>query len=70
MQKESIEEAIELITDKIYNSNINVVDKAELLLNLHYFLTHYEETTGSKVLKKGTIHESRNIINGNGRDTS
>ena len=53
MQKESIEEAIEIISENIYNSNINVVDKYELLLNINYFLTHYEEQTKSKVLKLG-----------------
>ena len=53
MQKESIEEALEIITDKIYNSNINIIDKYELLLNISYFLTHYEEQTKSKVLKIG-----------------
>jgi hypothetical protein len=52
MQKESIEEAIKIVCDTIYNSNINVVDKYELLLNINYFLTHYEEQTKSKVLKK------------------
>ena len=55
MQEESIEKAIEIISDNIYNSNINVVDKYELLLNLNHFLTHYEEQTKSKVYKKGTI---------------
>lgn len=52
MQEESIEKAIEIISDNIYNSNINVVDKYELLLNISYFLTHYEEQTKSKVMKK------------------
>ena len=55
MQEESIEKAIEIISENIYNSNINVVDKYELLLNLNHFLTHYEEQTKSKVYKKGTI---------------
>ena len=53
MQKESIEEALKIITDSIYNSNINVIDKYELLLNINYLLTNYEKETGSKVLKIG-----------------
>jgi hypothetical protein len=52
MKQESIEEAIKIITDNIYNSGINVIDKYELLLNINHFLTHYEEETKSKVLKK------------------
>ena len=52
MQEESIKEALDLVVDVIYESNINVVDKTELLLNLHHFLTHYEEQTKSKVYKR------------------
>jgi hypothetical protein len=52
MQKESIEKAIKICVDNIYNSDINIVDKLELLMNINYFLTHYEEETKSKVKKK------------------
>ena len=52
MQKESIEEAIKLISDTIYNSNLNVIDKYELLLNINHFLMNYEKETGSKVMVK------------------
>ena len=57
MQEESIEKAIEIISENIYNSNINVIDKYELLLNLNHFLTHYEEQTKSKVMKKVKKYE-------------
>lgn len=53
MQEESIKEAIKIITDSIYNSNLNVIDKYELLLNINQFLMNYEKETGSKVLKLG-----------------
>lgn len=52
MQKESIEEAVNIIIDALYNSNINVVDKTELMMNINHFLENYEKITGSKVLKK------------------
>ena len=52
MQEESIEEALEIITDKIYNSNINIVDKMELLMNIKHFLENYDEMIKVKVKKK------------------
>ena len=57
MQNESLKIALELVIDTIYNSNINVVDKTELLLNLNHFLTNYEEETRSKVKKKVKKYE-------------
>ena len=54
MQEKSIKEAIDICLTNIQNSNINVIDKYELMLNINYFLTHYEEQTKSKVLKLGT----------------
>ena len=69
MQEESIKEAIDLVVDVIYESNINVVDKTELLLNLHHFLTHYEQETRSKVYIKEK-NERRNINAGNSTETS
>jgi len=53
MQEKSLKEAIEICLTNIQNSNINVVDKYELMLNINYFLTNYEEQTKSKVLKLG-----------------
>ena len=53
MQEESLKKAIKIITDTIYNSNINVIDKYELLLNINQFLMNYEKETKSKVLKIG-----------------
>ena len=52
MKEESIKEAKELIIDKIYNSNINIVDKLELLINVKNFLENYDEMIKVKVKKK------------------
>lgn len=53
MQKESIEEAIEICLTNIQNSNINVVDKLELLINIRNFLENYNEMIKVKVKKYG-----------------
>lgn len=53
MQKESIEEAIEICLTNIQNSNINVVDKLELLINIRNFLENYDEMIKVKVKKYG-----------------
>ena len=52
MQEESIEKAIEIILTNLDKSNIEKLDKTELMLNINYFLTHYEEETKVKVKKK------------------
>lgn len=52
MQKESIEEAIDICLTNIQNSNINVVDKLELLINVKNFLENYDEMIKVKVKKK------------------
>ena len=52
MDQTSLDKAAELINDIIYNSNINLIDKYELLLNLNYFLNNYEQETKSKVTQK------------------
>lgn len=52
MDQTSLDKAAELINDTIYNSNINLIDKYELLLNLNYFLNNYEQETKSKVTQK------------------
>ena len=64
MQEESIKEARKIIIDHIHNSDINLVDKLELLINLNHFLDTYEETTGSKVYRR-VRNERRNTNNGN-----
>ena len=43
MEQESLNEATRLVVDVIQNSNINMIDKYELLLNISLFLDHYEE---------------------------
>ena len=43
MEQESLKKATDLILDAIQNSEINLVDKLELLINLNTFLTHYHE---------------------------
>ena len=43
MQEESIEEAIRICIENIQNSNINIVDKVELLININHFLENYDE---------------------------
>lgn len=53
MQKESIEEAIKICLTNIQNSNINVVDKLELLINIKNFLENYDEMVKVKVKKYG-----------------
>ena len=52
MQKESIEEAINICLTNIQNSNINIVDKLELLINVKNFLENYDEMIKVKVKKK------------------
>ena len=52
MQEESIEKAKEIIITSLNESNIEKLDKIELMLNINYFLTHYEEETKVKVKKK------------------
>lgn len=56
MQKESIEEAIRITVDNIQYSNINIVDKVELLMNITKFLDDYENNikilNNEKVKKK------------------
>lgn len=52
MQEESIEKASKIIITSLNESNIEKLDKYELIMNINYFLMNYEETTGSKVLKK------------------
>ena len=55
MQKESIEEAKTIIITSLNLSKIETIDKYELMLNINYFLDHYEEETKIKVKKKWVI---------------
>ena len=52
MQEESIEEAKRIIMTSLNESNIEKLDKYELIFNINFFLTNYEKETSSKVLKK------------------
>ena len=52
MQKESLNEATKLIINAIQNSNINMVDKVELLINLSNFLDNYHEAIKSDLGRK------------------
>lgn len=53
MQEESIEEAIRITVDNIQYSNINIVDKVELLMNITKFLDDYENNI--KILNKERV---------------
>ena len=52
MKEESIEKAKEIIITSLNDSKIEELDKVELMMNVDYFLTHYEVITKSKVLKR------------------
>lgn len=52
MKEESLEEAINVCIDGIYNSSkLNVVEKVELMLNIKHFLENYDEMIKVKVKK-------------------
>ena len=55
MQKESLNEATRLVVEAIQNSNINVVDKLELLINLSNFLANYHEAIKSDLGRKKQV---------------
>lgn len=52
MQEESIEEGRKIIITSLEVSNIEKLDRYELIFNINHFLTHYEEQTKSKVYKR------------------
>ena len=52
MQEESLIKCLNGILELLDNLDIDKYDAMELKLNELYFLTHYEEQTGSKVKKK------------------
>ena len=59
MQKESLNEATRLVVEAIKNSNINMVDKVELLINLSNFLDNYHEAIKSDLGRKKPITKTR-----------
>lgn len=59
MQKESLNEATRLVVEAIQNSNINMVDKVELLINLSNFLDNYHEAIKSDLGRKKPITKTR-----------
>ena len=52
MHEESIEEGRRIIITSLETSNIEKLDKYELIYNINHFLVNYEKETGSKVMKK------------------
>lgn len=52
MNQESLEKAKELLTDIIGNSDINEIDKVELLINLYAFLNKTNYELNIKTLQK------------------
>jgi len=61
MKQESINKALDIIIEQIGNSDIEPLDKMELLLNLNHFLTNYEKITKSPVEpKKKELSNGRN----------
>lgn len=61
MQKESIEEALDVCIDGIYNSKkLNIVEKVEFMINIRHFLENYDEMIKVKV-KKYDRSNSSNI---------
>ena len=63
MEQESLNEATRLVVDAIQNSNINIVDKVELLMNINTFLENYHEAIkqrfGSKFDKPKGLRRKR-----------
>ena len=52
MTKESLTTAIELIIDTLEKSNINTIDKVELMYNLSLFLKSSQYDNNIKILRK------------------
>ena len=51
MQQDSLNKALDLVIDAIGKSDIEKLDKLELMLNLSQFLTNYDEMIKVKVKK-------------------
>lgn len=63
MEQESLNKATELVINAIQNSDINIVDKLELLMNINTFLENYHEAIkqrfGSKFDKPKGLRRKR-----------
>ena len=57
MKKESIKQAINVIIEGLNNSNIEQIDRIELMTNLYNFLEHYDEDI--KILRKEVVRNER-----------
>ena len=57
MKKESIKQAINVIIEELNNSNIDQIDRVEIMTNLYNFLEHYDEDI--KVLRKEVVRNER-----------
>ena len=57
MKKESIKQAINVIIEGLNNSNIEQIDRVELMTNLYNFLEHYNEDI--KILRKEVVRNER-----------
>ena len=55
MEQESLNEATRLVVEAIQNSDINVVDKVELLMNINTFLENYHEAIKSDLGRKKQV---------------
>ena len=55
MQKESLNKATRLVVDVIQNSDINIIDKVELLMNINIFLENYHEAIKSDLGRKKQV---------------
>ena len=52
MEKESLEKAREIIVSNLLKSNLDIVDRAELIMNLDKFLNPVEYEKNIKILVK------------------
>lgn len=55
MEQESLNKATELIINAIQNSDINIIDKVELLMNINIFLENYHEAIKSDLGRKKQV---------------
>lgn len=61
MKQESIKQATNIIIDAISDSDIEPLDKMELLMNINHFLMNYEEKTKCPVEPKKKVLENDRI---------